>query len=389
MTKQPKPIRVLSIDGGGMRGLYAARYLAALSDHFAEIRDGQLDIGRGFDLIVGTSTGAIIGCALAKGLDPDCVAELYREHGAHIFPRKLPSGLRWDLLWHMWRRPKYLKAGAMAMQSVLNSTFGETTLGDIWNDRQIAVAIPAVEMSRHRSWVFKTPHLSSRHRRDLDYKLADICLAATAAPLYRSMARLRDPIKRIHQVFVDGGLWANCPVLVSLVEALGLAKDGQEIQIFCLGTCPRPAGDSVSAASLDRGLLEWHFGGEVVNVGLDAQAYAFRHMARFLCDHVNRKCQIISFPQGPAPAKVMKFLDLDETKPAALNALEAQAADDVHETLSRIGNNDDSDGRRLDSLLADIPLVEKTNAQTRLTDGSESKSGTPSRMDRGRGGSND
>ena len=358
-----------------MRGLYAARYLAALSDHFAGDRHRRLDIGRGFDLIVGASTGAIIGCALAKGLGAVSVAELYREHGSHIFPRKLPSKPSWDLLWQMCRRPKYLKAGAMAMKSALNLTFAETTLGDIWHNRRIAVAIPAVEMSRFRSWVFKTPHLSARHRRDLDYKLADICLAATAAPLYRSMARLPDPTTIVYHVFVDGGLWANSPVLVSLIEALGMAKNGQEIQIFCLGTCPRPGGDPVNAASLDRGLLEWRFGGEVVNIGLDAQAYAFRHMARFLCNHVNRKCRIICFPQGPAPARVMEFLDLDETRIDGLNALEAQAADDVHATLSRIGNQHDADGKLLGSLFAEIPSVEKTETETQPAATTEIKLG--------------
>lgn len=375
MSEKPKPVRVLSIDGGGMRGLYTARYLAALSDHFAGSRQRRLDIGRGFDLIVGTSTGAIMVCALAKGLDPGRVAELYREHGSHIFPRKLPTKPSWDLLWQMCRRPKYLKAGAMAMKSALKSTLEETTLGDIWKNRGIAITIPVVEMSRHRSWVFKTPHLTECHRRDLDYELADICLAATAAPLYRSMARLTDPTTSIRHVFVDGGLWANSPVLVSLIEALGMAKNGQEIQIFCLGTCPRPGGDPVNAASLDRGLLEWRFGGEVVNVGLDAQAYAFRHMARFLCDHVNQKCQIICFPQGSAPAKVMEFLDLDETRTEALDALEAQAAADVHETLSRIRNKHDPDGRLLASLFAEIPSVEKTETETQPAATTEIKLG--------------
>ena len=57
--------RVLSIDGGGMRGIYTATYLDALERAFATRRNlpGGLDIGKAFQLIVGTSTGAVIGVA--------------------------------------------------------------------------------------------------------------------------------------------------------------------------------------------------------------------------------------------------------------------------------------------------------------------------------------
>ena len=58
MTNGPKRLRVLSVDGGGMRGLYTAAYLSSLGRRYAVTRDeAGLDIGKGFDLIVGTSTG--------------------------------------------------------------------------------------------------------------------------------------------------------------------------------------------------------------------------------------------------------------------------------------------------------------------------------------------
>ena len=63
-----RPYRVLSLDGGGMRGIYTGAFLARLTDQFGRIRgESALDFGRGFDLITGTSTGAIVGCALAVG----------------------------------------------------------------------------------------------------------------------------------------------------------------------------------------------------------------------------------------------------------------------------------------------------------------------------------
>lgn len=77
-----KPYRVLSLDGGGMRGIYTAEFLERLTCYFARSRNVEaLDLGKGFDLITGTSTGAIVACALAIGKPLNDVVELYREHG--------------------------------------------------------------------------------------------------------------------------------------------------------------------------------------------------------------------------------------------------------------------------------------------------------------------
>ena len=268
MTNRRKRLRILSIDGGGMRGLYTAAYLSTLAQRYAVSRgEAALDIGKGFDLIVGTSTGAIIACALAAGVSLDRVSALYRERGPEIFPLKLPDKVGVNLAWQVCTRPRYLKAGAAALEDALHAEFGDITLGNIWRDQHIALAVPAVEMSRHHSWVFKTPHLANTKRRDNGYRLVDVCLASTAAPIYRSMARIENPDTGGHHVFVDGGLWANNPVLVGLIDALEMTKPGDRIEIFCLGTCPQPEGELVGPDGLDRGLSEWQFGGRSREVG--------------------------------------------------------------------------------------------------------------------------
>ena len=243
MTNRPKCLRVLSIDGGGMRGLYTVAYLESLAQRYAVTRgEAGLDIGKGFDLITGTSTGAIIACALAADVSLDRISALYRKHGPEIFPIKLPKKAGVNLVWQLWKRPRYLKAGTAALEDSLHAVLGDTTLGNIWQDRQIALAVPAIEMSRYHSWVFKTPHLANTRHRDDGYRLVDVCLATTAAPVYRSMTRIENPDTLGHHVFVDGGLWANNPVLVGLIEAVELTKPRDRIEIFCLGTCPRPEG---------------------------------------------------------------------------------------------------------------------------------------------------
>ena len=360
MTNGPKPLRVLSVDGGGMRGLYTAAYLSALEQRYAATRnEAGLDIGKGFDLIVGTSTGAIIACAVAAGISLARIAALYREHGPEIFPLKLPEKASVNLAWQVCKRSRYLKAGAAALEEALHAELGDITLGDIWRDRQIALAVPAVEMSRYHSWVFKTPHLANSKHRDDSYKLVDVCLATTAAPIYRSMAQIENPDTLGHHVFVDGGLWANNPVLVSLIDALGMTAPGDRIELFCLGTCPRPEGELIGHDGLDRGLGEWRFGGGVVTLALSAQEFAFDNMARMIGHHVDRDCQIVRFPHGKVPADIMKYLDLDETSTAAMNALVSQAQTDLYETLSRCGDPSDHEGQLLDTLLNDLPPIRR------------------------------
>src|SRR5580704_1635760 len=93
MTHELPPFRVLSLDGGGMRGTYTATYLDRVVATFAKRRGvAALDIGAAFDLIVGTSTGGIIACALAAGVPLVDIVALYSEHGRSVFSRPLPAG---------------------------------------------------------------------------------------------------------------------------------------------------------------------------------------------------------------------------------------------------------------------------------------------------------
>lgn len=263
-----RPFRVLSLDGGGMRGVYTSTYLGELADAFARKRRvPALDVGRGFDLIVGTSTGGIVACALAAGVPLRDVVSLYQEHGRSIFPMKLPSRLGLALITQLFTRPAALASGAKTLREVLEARFGIETLEEVYTRRRIALAITAVEMNRHHSWVFKTPHHPNTNGRDNRYRLADVCLATTAAPLFRSLAPLDDPHGGpSYFVFADGGLWANNPVIVGLVEALELAAPAQPIEVFALGTCGRPAGQRIDRAKIHRGLLGWKFGGEAAAV---------------------------------------------------------------------------------------------------------------------------
>jgi patatin-like phospholipase/acyl hydrolase len=168
-------------------------------------------LGKGFDLISGTSTGGIVACALAAGISLEKVDTLYRHHGPAIFPYQRTRAL--PVLGQLIRGSGVgNRAGDQALQEVLCRTFGTQTIGQMYRERGIALAIPAVDLNRHAAVVFKSPHLQRLNGRDNERTLVDVCLATTAAPILRSMAHLQEPgVNATTAVYVDGGFGPTIP----------------------------------------------------------------------------------------------------------------------------------------------------------------------------------
>jgi len=360
MEEKMKPFRVLSLDGGGMRGIYSANYLSRLACNFAKKnKSGPIDLGKQFDLIVGTSTGAFIACGLAAGKDLQEIVSMYQKYGSKIFQLPLPSGnaamvvLR--IVMDIFRRRKAIEAGEASLRQALLECLGNETMGSLFKRRGIGLAVPAIEMGRHRGWVFKTAHLANSSMRDDDYSLVDVCLASSAAPLYRSLASIDVPHSQgsgAFNVFCDGGLWANNPVFVALVDALEMANDDQEIQIFCMGTCPRPAGEELKKTDVNRGLIGWRFGGETASLAIDAQEFAYDFIASKLVMHLKKRCSIIRFPAEKVPASMMQYLGLDDARRESIAALLRQSNTDADFANSICGDNSNPIGIKLNELFS-------------------------------------
>jgi hypothetical protein len=240
----------------------------------------------------------------------------------------------------------------------LSEQQGTITLQQLYTKRRIALAITAVELSQHRSWIFKTQHLPNSSARDNDYTLVDVCLATSAAPIFRSIAAVGRPDGNGVNFFVDGGLWANNPVLVGLIDALEMAGPEQPIEIFCIGTCPMPSGELISANDVHRDMVGWRFGSSAASLSISAQEFAYDNMARMLAKHVRHpSCEILRFPRDQIPAALMPYLDLDDTRSAAMEALIAQARTDAEMTNSRCVDLASREGRMICGLFQDAPAI--------------------------------
>lgn len=353
-----KPFRVLSLDGGGMRGIYTAEFLDRLTCYFARIRRvDALDLGRGFDLITGTSTGAIVACALAVGRPMSEVVDLYRTHGPDIFPHRI-KGTASAIFRSIFLGGSVVRCGDHALREALVGVLGKTTMLDVFERRSISLSIPAVLMKTHRSWVFKkTP---AHGPRDELYPLVDVCMASSAAPVYRSLAAIDDPMAKhgLKQVFADGGLWANNPILVGLIDALQIAPPEQPIEIYSLGTCSRPEGEHIAPHKVHRSMVGWKLGAEVGPLSITAQEYAFDNMARFLATvltNAGRPVKTLRFPKKDVPAEMMPFLALDDARKSAMEHLIQQANVDADITKSNCDDPGNKDGQLVKALMMDLP----------------------------------
>lgn len=210
---RPPVFRVLALDGGGMRGIFTASFLATLEDLSSR------RIADFFDLIVGTSTGGITGLALALGIPAKRVLNLYLEEGRQIFRRPRRLG--------MLLRPKY---DNRPLARALQKAFGR----QIVNDALTPVCVTSYELTTSYPRIWKDDHAEDLPR-DGDEPAWKVALATSAAPIYFPGAEVT-----AGDSHVDGGLFANNPTLIGLTEAVRYFRQPLErIRILSVGAGER------------------------------------------------------------------------------------------------------------------------------------------------------
>jgi uncharacterized protein len=226
---------VLSIDGGGVRGIFVAAVLANLE------RDTGAKVTDHFDLIVGTSTGGIIALGLGAGMSPEEILAHYIDNVNSIFPAWRRSTLARPL---SLVRAKYKPDG---LREVVQAFFRDKLLCD----STVPLVIPSYNIGENAVYLFKTPH-HERLRRDWSVPMWQVAMATTAAPTFFPAYSLPGD----HVRLVDGGVWANNPSMVGVVEAVSMFGQPLEgIRLLSLGTTVAAAYRS---RKLDRGgLIQW------------------------------------------------------------------------------------------------------------------------------------
>ena len=214
-----RPFHILSLDGGGIKGIFTAAILAGMERQYL---DGA-PVADYFDLVVGTSTGGIIALGLAAGVPAADLLSLYLNQGGEIFPPRFRVMRKIRQYFHAAykRRP---------LDSILAGVLGDRQL----RDASCRLCIPSLDGRHGDVYVFKTPHHSD-YKRDGDELMTKVAAATSAAPTFFK------PLRRDGYIFADGGVWANNPIMIGLVEALSAFSTRREdISILSIGCGDTP-----------------------------------------------------------------------------------------------------------------------------------------------------
>jgi uncharacterized protein len=241
----PAPVKVLCIDGGGIRGLIPALVLAEI-----ERRTGRRTAEM-VDFVAGTSTGAILACALTRRGDDGAprysaeeLAGIYVEEGPRIFRRGL---LKRIFSVEGWVDERYEDDG---LNGALERYLGDAQLSDALCD----VMVTAYDIHDRFAFFFR----SRRARTDpaYDYSLFQVARAASAAPSYFEPAEVTDRAGARTYPLIDGGVYAVNPSMCAYADVVATGSAERLELMLSLGT-----GEHTRAYTFDQarwwGQLEW------------------------------------------------------------------------------------------------------------------------------------
>jgi len=294
-------VRVLAIEGGGVRALIPGRLLIALERKLQAVAGPQARLVDHLDLVAGTSTGGILACLLTSpGMSVTRAVEQFRAHLAVAFK---PSGLL-DKLKHFY--------DAVALRQVMEQGFGDLKLSQL----SAACLVPTYDLSR------RGPLLLGQHRAKadpaMDLRVANAALASISVPIYFEPCELSFP-DGASRLLIDGCLFAKNPAGIALDEARN-------------HFVPRPLASDICLLSLGSGRLtdekrdmrDWHFWNwmpELLQIAMDSTADLVHTELAQLYHGMGRPQQYLRI-DAVLPSDGQNTFRMDNTTSEALNALE-------------------------------------------------------------------
>ncbi|MXZ58530.1 MAG: patatin-like phospholipase family protein [Rhodothermaceae bacterium] len=313
-SQECPPFRVLSLDGGGVRGVCSAVYLSELEKQVGS------PLHQYFDLICGTSAGGIIAISLALEIPMDRVLDMFQNKADEVFNRKLPGKNKFCAM-----LADVLYSNEPFHSNLQDLVGAKSKIGDA----KCRLCIPAVNMTTGKAVVFKTRHDTYLK---YDYLLPawKVAAATSAAPIYFKPVTIPGRGK-----FVDGGLWANTPASIGILEGLRLKKSLDDIELLAIGT-----GSSTFQRSADHGkgilsriiqkrkdgLMGWNT--DLVKLTMNVQTDREENFMKFMLE--DRYCRV----QFPLPQVGFELDSVHDVEALSEIAFE-EAKCSVHEISQR------------------------------------------------------
>lgn len=325
--------KILSIDGGGIRGLIPAMLLQEIEKRL-KARGADKPLCGYFDLIAGTSTGGIIAAGLTApasddsgrpAIDPEGLVALYRDEGAQIFSRSIFRRLREGVFnWRSWSQEKY---DAQHLEGLLQDKLGTARVSQALTN----VLITTYDIEARKTVVIKGgPDLNDESR---DYYFWQAARATSAAPTYFEPARVENLGDNSKHTLVDGGVFANDPSMCAYVESRKIGADPDDILFLALGTGYQNRPFEFEDAK-DWGPVNWInpvLGAPIISILMHGQAHSTSHQLNVLLNDMAGRQQYYRVDQKLEKAND----DMDDASNTNLTALTQMAQDmiKVHDRL--------------------------------------------------------
>lgn len=262
--------KILSLDGGGIRGVISARILIEIEQQLQAQKNQSLH--EYFDLVAGTSTGSIIAAVIATGMNSTNILKLYQQEGINIFP--------YQSRWSPKRLPLILKYGPSAPKfshegliKVLKKYLVQQdgTAIKLQEINEINLLIVAYNMFLESPTIFVNyhPEIPKQTIWYDNLPLWEICVSSSSAPTYFPAYEFKNGDLSLPHI--DGGVAANNPTLAAITYAMKLGYKLEDISIMSIGT-----GESSQPYSyqqiVDWGLAEWAI--KLISILMNSQSSA-------------------------------------------------------------------------------------------------------------------
>jgi uncharacterized protein len=260
-----KKARILSLDGGGIRGIIPATVMEYVeSELIKRSKNKNARIADYFDMVVGTSTGGILGCyyltpntakvPLSRFVAREAL-EIYSKKGHEIFNDSKRSG--WLGLRQLFNATRFSPDN---LEKILKDTFGDLAFHDLLKP----CIITSYNMEKGRALFFNS-HETGQKKQERQYFVRDVVRSTSAAPTYFPPAKVKNLSTGEEMVNIDGGVFANNPVMCAYAEArkthfshLELINPGaKDMLILSLGTGSMPVDLKDPNNSGKWGVINW------------------------------------------------------------------------------------------------------------------------------------
>ena len=312
-----KDFTILSIDGGGIKGIFPAALLSRVEQ---QLLNGQ-SVAKYFDMITGTSTGGIIALGLANGLTAAELLAMYMDRGQEIFPLTPDNWVgRMKKKMNTASSQFLYRYDETPLNQILNDVFGYRLL----RESQNRLCIPSFEGKHSEVYIFKTPHHPD-YKLDAKEKLTTVARATSAAPtFFRSL-------EADQYTFVDGGVWCNNPVMVGVVDAMACYNIPPErIRVLSIGCGDAPYYVH-DATHLSGGKWQWR---EVIFAAMHLQSQNALGQASLLIGPENMLR--VSPPLQDDPIKLDDWLRASTELPAAADTAYQENVEYLQQTFFQV-----------------------------------------------------